>query len=297
MDIASLTQLLLSGLLLGGIYAMVAVGLALCFGVLGLLNLAHGAFLVLAAFSYQSIHGFWPEGSIAGFVLLPFIFAAFGWLAFRFLLQSTQRRSADDFLIPALLITLGLAFILEELTSVLWNRSMVGMLSQLGTIQWRQIYLPGNRLLVLVLMVAISAVLQLWLTSTDSGRRLRALSQEPTGATLLGVSLAQVTGLTFAMATGLAALAGLFYVTLFTVSPHIGLPLTLKALFIIVISGSGSLTRPLAGGLALGTLETMLAAPFGAHWANALSIGLLLTVLCWRPEGLFIRKANPMADT
>ena len=141
-------------------------------------------------------------------------------------------------------------------------------------------------------MLAISVALQLWLSRTDSGRRLRALSQEPTGATLVGVSLVRVTGITFAMATGLAAMAGVFYVTLFTVSPHLGLPLTLKALFIIVISGSGSLTRPLAGGLALGTLETMLATPFGAHWANALSIGLLLVFLCWRPEGLFIRKPN-----
>jgi len=139
-------------------------------------------------------------------------------------------------------------------------------------------------------MLAITVSLQLWLSRTDSGRRLRALSQEPTGAILVGISLARVAGMTFAMATGLAAMGGLFYVTLFTVSPHLGLPLTLKALFIIVISGSGSLTRPLAGGLALGTLETMLATPFGAHWANALSIALLLVFLCWRPQGLFVRK-------
>ena len=292
MDFSGFIQLFLSGLLLGGIYAMVAVGLALCFGVLGLLNLAHGAFLVLAAFSYQAIHGFWAAGSIAAFILMPLLFAALGWLTFRLLLQSTLKRSSEDFLIPALLITLGLAFILEELTSMIWDRSMAGMVSQLATIQWRQIYLPGNRLLVLLLMLAISVALQLWLSRTDSGRRLRALSQEPTGATPVGVSLVRVTWITFAMATGLAAMAGVFYVTLFTVSPHLGLPLTLKALFIIVISGSGSLTRPLAGGLALGTLETMLATPFGAHWANALSIGLLLVFLCWRPEGLFIRKPN-----
>lgn len=290
MDFNSFVQLFLSGLLLGGIYAMVAVGLALCFGVLGLLNLAHGGFLVLAAFSYQAIHGFWSSGSIASLLLVPLLFAALGWLTFRVLLQSTLKRSSEDFLIPALLITLGLAFILEEWTSMLWDRSIAGMVSQFVTIHWRQIYLPGNRLLVLVLMLAITVSLQLWLSRTDSGRRLRALSQEPTGATLVGISLARVAGMTFAMATGLAAMGGLFYVTLFTVSPHLGLPLTLKALFIIVISGSGSLTRPLAGGLALGTLETMLATPFGAHWANALSIALLLVLLCWRPQGLFVRK-------
>jgi branched-chain amino acid transport system permease protein len=165
------------------------------------------------------------------------------------------------------------------------------MVSQLSTIQWRQFYFPGNRLLVLGLMIGISAGLQLWLSRTDSGRRLRALAQEPTGATLMGISFVRVTGFTFAIATGLAAMAGLFYVTLFTISPHLGLPLTLKALFIIVISGSGSLLRPLAGGLALGTLETMLAAPFGAHWSNTVSVALLLVFLLWRPKGLFVKKA------
>jgi branched-chain amino acid transport system permease protein len=292
MDFTSFMQLLLSGLLLGGIYAMVAVGLALCFGVLGLLNLAHGAFLVLAGFTFQAIHGFLPTVATVGFVLVPFIFAGLGWLTFRCFLQSSLICSSDEFLIPALLITLGLAFILEEVTFALWDRSMAGMVSQFSTIRLGQIYLPGNRLVVLVLMLLISAALQLWLTRTDGGRCLRALSQDPTGATLVGISLQRLTGITFAMATGLAAMAGLFYVTLFTVSPHLGLPLTLKALFIVVVSGSGSLIRPLVGGLVLGTLETMLAVPFGAHWANGLSIFLLLACLCWRPQGLFIARAN-----
>jgi branched-chain amino acid transport system permease protein len=292
MDFSSFIQLLLSGLLLGGIYAMVAVGLALCFGVLGLLNLAHGAFLVLAGFVFQTVHSLWPSITVASFILVPLFFAGLGWLAFRCFLQSPLKRSTQDFLIPALLITLGLAFILEEGTSTLWDRSMAGLVSQFATIQWGQIYLPGNRLAILALMLAISIGLQQWLTRTDGGRRLRALSQDPTGAILVGISLTQVAGITFALATALAAMAGLFYVTLFTVSPHLGLPLTLKALFIVVISGSGSLTRPLAGGLALGTLETMLATPFGAGWANFLSIAMLLTFLCWRPQGLFIRKRN-----
>ena len=207
MDFTSFIQLLLSGLLLGGIYAMVAVGLALCFGVLGLLNLAHGAFLVLAGFVFQAIHGLWPTGSLASFILVPLFFAGLGWLAFRCLLQSSLKRSPQDFLVPALLITLGLAFILEEGTLTLWDRSTAGLVSQFATIRWGQIYLPGNRLVVLILMLAISLGLQKWLTRTDSGRRLRALSQEPTGAILVGISLTQVTGIAFSMATALAAVA------------------------------------------------------------------------------------------
>jgi len=292
MDLATFFQLFLSGLLLGGIYAMVAVGLALCFGIMGLLNLAHGAFLVLAGFSFQAMHGLWPTGTMATFVLLPALFSGLGWLAFRCFLQSSLRRSSEDFLVPALLITLGLAFILEEGTLTLWDRSLAGLVSHLGTIRLGQIYLPGSRLVVLIIMLTISGALQLWLSHTDSGRRFRALSQEPIGATLVGISLTRVTGVAFALATGLAAMAGLFYVTLFTVSPHLGLPLTLKALFIVVISGSGSLIRPVAGGLAIGVLETLFAAVFGPHWASVLSTGLLLVFLCWRPRGLFIRERS-----
>jgi branched-chain amino acid transport system permease protein len=292
MGIVPLTQLFLSGLLLGGIYAMTAVGLALCFGIMGLLNLAHGAFLVLAAFAYQSLQALWPPGSIAGFVLVPLMLSVLGWLLFRLFLRGALERSPGDFLGPALLITLGLALIVEEGTSTLWDHAMAGMMNQFTTFRWGQIYIPGNRLLVLLLMLVISMALQFWLSRTDSGRRLRAVAQEPTAATLMGVSLVRVTAIAFVMATGLAALAGAFYVTLFTVTPHLGLPLTLKALFIIVISGSGSLIRPLAGGLLLGILETMLAGPFGGHWAGALSIALLLALLCWRPRGLFIRRIN-----
>ena len=130
MDLVTFTQLLLSGLLLGGIYAMIAVGLALCFGVLGLLNLSHGGFLVLAGFTFQAIHEFWPTGILPGFILVPLVFAVLGWLTFRCLLQAPLKRSSDDFLIPALLITLGLAFILEEGTLTLYDRSMAGLMSQ-----------------------------------------------------------------------------------------------------------------------------------------------------------------------
>ena len=127
---------------------------------LGLLNLAHGGFLVLAGFTFQAIYEFWPTGILPGFVVVPLVFAVLGWLTFRCFLQASLKRSSDDFLIPALLITLGLAFILEEGTLTLWDRSMAGLMSQFGTIRLGQIYLPGSRLFVLILMLAISIALQ-----------------------------------------------------------------------------------------------------------------------------------------
>jgi branched-chain amino acid transport system permease protein len=287
MDVVSFLQLLLSGILLGGVYAMVAAGLALCFGVLGLLNLAHGSFLVLAAYVYQTVQSTFPHGSAAGFLVIPCLFGLVGFAAFASLLGGPYRRSPEDFLTPALLITLGLALILEELTSILWGHSMAGLQSQLSPIQVGKVSLSGNRVLILLTMVILSTALHTWLKHTDRGRRLRALAQDHLAATVVGISPVGTSALAFAIASGLSAMAGLFYVTLFTVTPHLGLPLTLKALFLIVVSGRGSLVAPLVGGLFLGVLETLLAALMGASWASIIALPLLLAWLCYRPGGLF----------
>jgi len=287
MDVVTFVQLLLNGILLGGIYALVAAGLALCFGVLGLLNLAHGSFLVLAAYTYQTFQSAFPHGSTFGFLLIPCLFGLVGFATFAALLGVPYRRSPEEFLTPALLITLGLALILEELTSILWGHSMAGIETQLSSIRLGPLSLSGNRVVILLMMILLSTALHTCLKHTDSGRRLRALAQDYLAATVVGISPVGTSALAFAIASGLSAMAGLFYVTLFTVTPHLGLPLTLKALFLIVVSGRGSLVAPLVGGLLLGVLETILAALMGASWASIIALPLLLAWLCYRPAGVF----------
>ena len=287
MDVVTVVQLLLNGILLGGIYAMVAAGLALCFGVLGLLNLAHGSVLVLAAYVYQTLQAAFPQSSAFAFLLIPCLFGLVGFVTFTALLGVPYRRSPEDFLTPALLITLGLALVLEELTSILWGHSMAGIETQFSPIRLGRLSFSGNRVLILLMMVVLSTALHQWLKHTDSGRQVRALAQDYIAATVVGISPVGTSALAFAIASGLAAMAGLFYVTLFTVTPHLGLPLTLKALFLIVVSGRGSLVAPLVGGLFLGVLETILAAIMGASWASIIALPLLLAWLCYRPGGLF----------
>ena len=287
MDVVSFLQLLLSGILLGGVYALLAAGLALCFGVLGLLNLAHGSFLVLAAYAYQTLQAAVPYGSALGFLLIPCLCGLVGFVTFTALLGGPYRRSPEDFLTPALLITLGLALILEELVSILWGHSMAGVEDRLFPIQLGQLSLSGNRALILIMMVVLSAALHAWLKHTDSGRCLRALAQDQLAATVVGISPVGTSALAFTIATGLSAMAGLSYVTLFTVTPHLGLPLTLKALFLIVVSGRRSVVAPLSGGLLLGVLETLIAGLMGASWASIIALTTLLTCLCYRPDGLF----------
>jgi branched-chain amino acid transport system permease protein len=197
------------------------------------------------------------------------------------------RRSPEDFLTPALLITLGLALVLEELVSILWGHSMAGVEDRLFPIQLGQISLSGNRALILIMMVVLSAALHAWLKHTDSGRCLRALAQDHLAATVVGISPVGTSAIAFTIATGLSAVAGLFYVTLFTVTPHLGLPLTVKALFLIVVSGQGSMLAPLTGGLLLGVLETLGGGLMGTSRASIIALAVLLACLCYRPGGLF----------
>jgi len=296
MDVVIIVQLLVNGILLGGVYAMVAAGLALCFGVLGLLNLAHGSVLVLAAYAYQTLQATCPHGSAFGFLLIPCVFGVAGFVAFTALLGGPYRRSKEHCLTPALLITLGLALVLEELASILWGHSMAGVEGRLSPIEIGPLSLSGSRVLILIIMVMLSTALHIWLKYTDSGRCLRALAQDQVAATMVGISPVGTSALAFTIATGLSAMAGLFYVTLFTVTPHLGLPLTVKALFLIVVSGRGSLVAPLAGGLLLGVLETLVAGLMGASRASIIALAILLVCLCYRPGGLFsdggLRKAG-----
>jgi branched-chain amino acid transport system permease protein len=287
--------LLVNGILLGGIYAMVAAGLALCFGVMGLLNLAHGSVLVLAAYAYQAFQAAVPTGSILGFFLIPCLFGLAGFVVFTPLLGLPYRRSPEDFLTPALLVTLGLALVLEEFASILWGHSMAGVEGRLSPIQLGPLSLSGSRVLILLMIVVLSLALHTWLKRTDSGRRLRALAQDRFAATVVGISPVRTTALALTIATGLSAVAGLFYVTLFTVTPDLGLPLTVKALFLIVVSGRGSMVAPLAGGLLLGVVETLVAGLIGPSRASVIALAFLLACLCFRPGGLFseggIRKS------
>jgi branched-chain amino acid transport system permease protein len=133
--------------------------------------------------------------------------------------------------------------------------------------------------------------LQLFLKRTFTGRAIRAVTQCHEGAVIVGVPLSRVSAFTFGMGTALAACAGVFYVTLFTVSPSMGIPLTVKYLCVVVLGGLGSLVGSVVGGLLLGFAEVMTAYYVGAEWSPCIAFVLLVTILIVRPSGLMGSRA------
>jgi len=284
-------QLVISGVLLGGIYALAAFGLALIFGVSNILNLAHGEFLMLGALGCFLLGQFWKIDPFVSILLLIPLFFVLGILFERGLLRSVAEKAGHTQLTASILVTLGLSLCIEDVASVLWGAEEKGLYYTLPPLVLGQgsIVISSVRLLALACIVGITLVVHQFLMRTYLGKALRAVTQNRRGALLVGVNTAQVGMLTCGIGTMLAAVAGVFYMLLYSINPFIGLPLTLRYLCIIVLGGLGSLFGALVGGVLLGLTEVLTGYLLNPHWQETVAFLLLVLLLLVRPQGLFGR--------
>jgi branched-chain amino acid transport system permease protein len=284
-----LLQLVISGVLLGGIYALAAFGLALIFGVSNILNLAHGEFLMLGAlgcFLLVDLLGFDPFVSLV--VLMP-VFFLLGALFERGLIRTVTAKTGHEQLTASVLVTLGLSLCIEDVARAWWGSEEKGLYYALPPIVLGDgdVVISSVRLVALACIVVITLVVHQFLRRTALGKALRAVTQNRRGALLVGVNMAHVGMLTCGIGTMLAAIAGVFYLLLYSLNPFIGLPLTLRYLCIIVLGGLGSLFGTLLGGLIVGLTEVFTGYLFNPHWQEAVAFLMLVVFLLVRPQGLF----------
>jgi branched-chain amino acid transport system permease protein len=149
------------------------------------------------------------------------------------------------------------------------------------------IVVSSLRLSILVLIIGLTIFLHFYLKKTFVGKAIRAILQNREGATVIGINVPRIVTAVFGIAIGLAGVAGVFYVLLFTIGPFIGLPLTIRYIAIVMLGGSGSLLGSLVGGLILGVAETFAGFFLGAHWSLSVAFFTLVLVLLLKPEGLF----------
>jgi branched-subunit amino acid ABC-type transport system permease component len=285
-----LLQLLISGVLLGGIYALAAFGLALIFGVSNILNLAHGEFLMLGprVLSARRHAGDWsipvdPRAHAAIFLV--------GALFERGLIRSVVTKTGHEQLTASVLVTLGLSLFIEDLARLLWGAEEKGIYYALPPIILGNgdLIISSVRLLALGCIVVITLVVHQFLRRTYLGKAVRAVTQNRRGALLVGVNMAHVGILTCGIGTMLAAIAGVFYMLLYSINPFIGLPLTQRYLCIIVLGGLGSLFGALLGGVILGLTEVFTGYLLNPHWQETVAFLMLVVFLLVRPQGLFGR--------
>ncbi|WP_207265559.1 branched-chain amino acid ABC transporter permease [Pseudomonas sp. GW101-3H06] len=281
---------LLQGMLLGGLYAMFAVGLSLMFGIMRLVNIAHGDFIVLASYLALMVVnqlGFSPLASLV--IVVPVMFC-FGYLLQRGLLNRTLGQD----ILPPLLVTFGLSIIVQNVLLEFFSADSQ-KLSQ-GDLEVASVGLGSLSVGIMPLMVFGSALLiigglQLLFYKTELGRAFRATSDDQQTARLMGVNNAHIFGLAMALAMAVVSIAGVFLAIRTSFDPTVGPARLLYGFEAVIIGGLGSLWGTLAGGVILGIAQA-LGAKIDPGWQILAGHLVFLLILVVRPRGLFPRSVD-----
>lgn len=284
-------ELIASGLITGGIYALVALGLNLQYGLMRILNIAHGEFLMLGAYltwMVQTTFGVSPLWMVPlSFVLLMALGLVVHELCFRRLAATSP--NLDIFEARGLMIAFGLMFLVQNLVSSVWGGELRGYDYLTDPVPVGGAQFAANKLLVFALALLFALALIVLLRLTLLGKGVRALMQSPVGAQLVGIDTRRLHPVMFGVGLGLSGVAGCLLSMAYTISPSMGEPYTVTALIVITLGGFGSMAGALAGGLLLGIVEAV-----GMHFTNPslkalLSYAVFIAVLLLRPKGLFAK--------
>jgi branched-chain amino acid transport system permease protein len=289
-----IVDLLLAGTILGGMYALIAMGLTLQYGVARILNLSYGEFLVGAAFGAYWLFTAWSVSPLVGLMLaLPAAFAA-NWLIYRILLVPLVRRakSRDALEADSILATFGLLFVVQGIALVMFGGQYYSYsyLSIPVTIVGSTVAV--NRLVALLFAAVIGLALYLALTRTRAGTALRAVAADPVAAGLVAIDVRAASAFAFALGGALVAAGGVLVSMFLTFNAAMGVTFTMKALIVVIMGGLGNLLGALVAGLLLGLAETVVARLVDPGLTLAVNFALFLTVLLLRPSGLFGRPAR-----
>ena len=280
--------MLIAGAILGGMYALVAMGLTLQYGVARIMNLSYGEFLVGAAFaSYFLFTGLGVSPLIGLGLVVPAAFLL-NWAIYRLALLPLVRRAKNrDMLeVDSILATFGLLFVMQGIAQVLFGGQYYSYsyLSIPLTIFGSTVAL--NRVIALAFAAVIGVALYLALTRTRAGTAIRAVAVDPVAAGLVAIDVRRVSAFAFALGGALVAAGGVLVSVFLTFNASMGVVFTMKALIVVIMGGVGNLLGALLAGLVLGLVETLVARVFDPGLTLAATYTLFLAVLLWRPTGL-----------
>mgnify|MGYP001946942250 FL=1 len=287
-SVISLVQSLVNGLLTGGIYAMVGIGLSLVFGVMRVINFAHGEFLALGM--YLTLWLFRATG-LDPFLAIPFVVLvglALGWLADRFLVGPLASGPEQGYI----LMTVGIGLVISNSLLLGFGAHPQSIYTSYSTATFRLAGVSFSLPLTLsfAITVVVIAGLYAMLNRTELGRAIRATAQNAAAAELQGIDTQRVRSLVFGIGVALASLAGLLLLPVLYVIPTVGSVFTLKAFVVTVLGGMGNVLGAIGGGLLLGVAESLGATYVSSGYRDAFGLIAFLLVLLFRPAGLFGRS-------
>lgn len=278
------------GLILGGLYAAVAVGLSLIFGIIRVINFAHGAFLMMAMYSSFWLWYFFKINPYVSMIIVVPLFFFFGYAVQNFLIKPMFVREKALVVEPlgVLLLTAGLDMALSNLALLLFKSDYRAVISPLAstTIPLGFVDLNLPRFIVFLLAFVITGGFYWLMKNTELGIAIRSVGQNREAAALCGVNVYKIYNLTFGIGTAALAMAGAAMVPFYYINPAMGSPLAVKSFIVVVLGGLGSIQGALIGGLLLGVVESVTAQFVTATSSVIFSFLLFIIVLFTRPKGI-----------
>jgi branched-chain amino acid transport system permease protein len=286
-----LFEVFLNGLLLGGSYGLIALGLNMQFGVARILNLSYGEYLMGGAFTAFFAIMLWQVNPLLSLLVSVPIAFVLNWLVYQFMMIPLVRRAPDQDALDAdvVLVTFGLLFICQGWALVYWSGDLRGYSFLSTPVNVLGATVALNRLLSFLGACALALALFLVLRHSRFGAALRAITIDPVAASLVGVDVRRTTALAFATGGALAAVSGMLISMFISFTATSGVEYTLKALIVVIMAGVGRVTGTLAAGLLLGVVESIGGYLVDPGLTIAINFALFMLVLLLRPTGLFTR--------
>ncbi|WP_315776996.1 MULTISPECIES: branched-chain amino acid ABC transporter permease [unclassified Bradyrhizobium] len=287
-------DILLPGLVLGGMYALIALGLTLQYGVARIMNLSYGESLVAAAFGALSLYSGLQLSPLLALLLAMPAAGLLNWLLYRLLLQRLIRRGKDAGAqeVDSILVTFGVLFVIQGVMLVAFGGQYYSYSYLSIPVTVLGSTLAVNRLVALGFAALIGTGVYLALTRTRIGTAVRAVAVDANAARLVGIDVAWLAGLAFAFGGGLVAAGGVLVSMFLTFNASMGVVFTMKALVVVIMGGVGNVMGALAAGLLLGVVETAVARLVDPGLTLAATFAMFLAVLLIRPTGLFGKAAS-----
>ena len=270
---------------MGGIYALFSLGLSLIYGVMRVINLAHGEFMMLSAFLAFTLFESYSVDPLICLLIIGPLFFLLGIGVQKILISPITEAST----LHTLLVTMGFAVILESFALITWgpDYKMISVPYLRTHVILGSIYLSFSRIISFTLAISVALVTYLFLKKTDLGKAIRACSQDREAALTMGINYNRIAMITFGIGVATAGLAGPLLASMFAIFPAVGGLFTLKAFAIIVLGGLGNSLGAIVGGLLFGIAESVETILLPAGFKEAIAFGVLVMVLLLKPSGLF----------
>jgi branched-chain amino acid transport system permease protein len=284
-------QLLVNGILFGSIYGIAAIGMSLIFGTMRIMFLAQGTVIILLAYVCYWVFTLLGIDPYLSLIIVTILAVFLGVGLYQGLFRGAAALEDKN---VTLLIAVGIMYFLENFMTVAWTANPRSITTGYTSfvVHFLGIGIPFTRLIGFLMAILATAVVVVFLKKTYIGMAVRAASEDMVSATFMGISPHKVNSVAFAIGIGLAGVAGVDLATIYPFDPFYGFIFVLKSMIALAIGGIGSVSGALLGGIVLGLLESMSSFFIPGGWTDAISFGVFLIILMWKPEGLLVRSVR-----